>query len=88
MTDRELPLTHSQTRNLVSRIARALEIPEAEFLSLLGVTASLQKASAADTESIDLDRQCERLLRAFRNIGDPEKRHRLLTLVLMAAERD
>lgn len=84
-SDQDAPSKDVAARHLVGRIASALQIPEATLYNLPDAAAPVRQASFTGKGSVDLDRQCDALLRAFRSIDNPEMRRRLLSLVQAAA---
>lgn len=68
---------------LLRRVADALQVSEASLYGTVDSTSPI----VATEPGTDLDGQCAALLLAFRRIGDPEERRRLLALVEAIAER-
>lgn len=83
--DRDAPSKDVAACHLVGRIASALQISEAALYNLPDAAVPVRQAGFTGTGSVDLDRQCDALLQAFRNIDNPEMRERLLSLVQAAA---
>ena len=75
----------SAKSQLLGRIAEALQVPQDALYSPLDTIPPGQVAGGAG--ALDLEQDCEALLRAYRRICDPEMRDRLLTLVQAEAER-
>lgn len=79
--------------DMLRRITEALHLaPGALYNPPNAVTPRPETRADGDDEALvdvvaEIERDCAALLHAFRRIQDREERYRLLTLVLMAAER-
>ena len=82
------PLAASGTRLVVGRIAKALGVSPGVLYEVPTLEGQPTASNAGvSTTEVDLDGECAALLNAYRRIGDPEKRRRLLILAQEAAER-
>ena len=75
------PLPGGGTSRLLSRIADALQVPQAALYD----SQAVSEGEEASGTAADLDSECLALLQAFRRIRSVEERRRLLTLVQEAA---
>jgi hypothetical protein len=70
---------------LLTRIADALRMPQAELYQI--VTTPIQLGTDAACQGRDLDEACTALVHAYRGIHDHEMRLRILKLVQEASGR-
>ncbi|MGU3665329.1 hypothetical protein ACLBX9_14205 [Methylobacterium sp. A49B] len=77
----------SSARRLVSRIAKVLQVPEAALYDLPNARPSVRSSAPDASESAERENEGIALLEAFRRIGDPETRQRILRLAEAAADQ-
>jgi hypothetical protein len=77
----------SSTRRLLSRIAKALQVPEAVLYDLPNARASTRAAAPDRLDVVELEIECTALLEAYRRIDDPGMRHRILRIAETAADQ-
>ena len=82
------PAAGSATRSLLHRIANTLQVPPSALVEPLNqVKPARGTSDEAAVDAVVLASECLELIRVYRGISDPVKRHRLLELIRHEAEQ-